>query len=58
MSENLMVGTHKYASPKYLDNYDRIFNKQEPTFHRCYTCGELVEDGKECKKDFCIERRR
>ena len=32
MSENLMVGSHKYSTSEYRDNYEEIFGKSKELF--------------------------
>ena len=32
MSENLMVGSHKYSTSEYRDNYEEIFGKVKELF--------------------------
>ena len=40
MSENLMVGSHKYTPPNYAANYGKIIK-------RC-RCGKIMQLGEKC----------
>ena len=48
MSENLLVGTHRYTDRKYRDNYELTFQKQQLDCEQCicFMCeDEPCEEG-------------